>query len=100
MSKRHKKAIGWTLVDIQGISPSYYIHKIGLEEGQEGTIQFQRRLNPAMKEVVKKEMIIKWLDMGVIYPIADNEWSQYGGFDGLLQVECNDKERSLPPAFH
>ena len=25
-----------------------------------------------MKEVVKKE-IIKWLDLGVIYPIADSE---------------------------
>ncbi|KAA0038053.1 uncharacterized protein E5676_scaffold237G001390 [Cucumis melo var. makuwa] len=44
-----------------------------LEEGQEDTIQFQRWLNPAMKEVVKKE-IIKWLDAGVIYPITNSEW--------------------------
>ena len=26
-----------------------------------------------MQEVVKKE-IIKWLDAGVIYPIADSSW--------------------------
>ena len=38
--KRHKKAIGWTLAKIQGISPSYYMHKIKLEEGQTSTIQF------------------------------------------------------------
>ena len=35
------------------------------------SIEHQRRLNPPMQEVVKKE-IIKWLDAGVIYPIADS----------------------------
>ncbi|TYJ96913.1 uncharacterized protein E5676_scaffold220G00140 [Cucumis melo var. makuwa] len=38
MLKRHKKAIEWTLVTIQGISPSYCMHKIRLEKDQEGTI--------------------------------------------------------------
>ncbi|PIN18141.1 DNA-directed DNA polymerase [Handroanthus impetiginosus] len=33
----------------------------------------QRRLNPIMKEVVKKE-IIKWLDAGIIYSISDSSW--------------------------
>ena len=32
----------------------------------------QRRLNPNMKEVVKKE-IVKLLDAGIIYPIFNNE---------------------------
>ncbi|CAN6453639.1 unnamed protein product [Victoria cruziana] len=35
--------------------------------------KFQRKLNPALKEVVKKE-IIKWLDTGIIYLILDSEW--------------------------
>ena len=35
------------------------------------SIEHQRRLNPHMQEVVKKE-IIKWLDAGVIYLIADS----------------------------
>lgn len=61
------------LVDIRGISPSYCIHKIILEEGKDGSIERQHKLNPAMKEVVKKE-IIKWLDVGVIYPIFDSSW--------------------------
>ena len=33
----------------------------------------QRRLNPTMKEVVRKE-VLKWLDVGVIYPISDSSW--------------------------
>ncbi|CAN6458841.1 unnamed protein product [Victoria cruziana] len=32
-----------------------------------------RQLNPAMNEVVKKE-IIKWLDAGIIFLILDSEW--------------------------
>ena len=36
-------------------------------------IDHQRRLNPPKQEVVKKD-IIKWLDAGVIYPIADSSW--------------------------
>ncbi|PIN02745.1 DNA-directed DNA polymerase [Handroanthus impetiginosus] len=33
----------------------------------------QRKLNPIMKEAVKKE-IIKWLDARIIYPISDRSW--------------------------
>ena len=33
----------------------------------------QRRLNPLMKEVVRKE-VLKWLDARVIYPIFDSSW--------------------------
>ena len=31
--KKHKKAIGWTLADIPGISPSTCMHRINLEDG-------------------------------------------------------------------
>ena len=31
--KKHKKAIGWALVDIPGISPSTCMHRILLEDG-------------------------------------------------------------------
>ena len=33
----------------------------------------QRRLNPVMKEVVRKD-ILKCLDNGIIYPISDSSW--------------------------
>ncbi|CAN6687821.1 unnamed protein product [Malus baccata var. baccata] len=71
--KEHKTAIGWTLADIKGISPTTCMHHILLEEGAKPTREAQRRLNPQMMEVVKKE-IIKLLDCGVIYPISDSRW--------------------------
>ena len=69
----HKNAIGWTIADIKGISPLIYTHRSHLEEDVKPSRQPQRRLNPIMKEVVKKE-VLKLLDVGVIYPIADSKW--------------------------
>ncbi|KAJ8774906.1 hypothetical protein K2173_019910 [Erythroxylum novogranatense] len=37
------------------------------------SIEPQRRLNPAMKEVIRNE-IQKWLKAGIIYPISDSPW--------------------------
>ncbi|PIN22510.1 DNA-directed DNA polymerase [Handroanthus impetiginosus] len=67
----HKSAIGWTIADIKGISPSFCMHKVLLEDDQKPSVESQSSLNPIMKKVVKKE-IIKWLDAGIIYPISDN----------------------------
>ncbi|GJU92028.1 reverse transcriptase domain-containing protein [Tanacetum coccineum] len=36
-------------------------------------VQHQRRLNPKIHEVIKKE-VIKLLDVGLIYPISDSPW--------------------------
>jgi len=44
--KDHKRAIGWTLADIPGISPSFCMHRILLEEDAKPVRQPQRRLNP------------------------------------------------------
>ncbi|CAN6720974.1 unnamed protein product [Malus baccata var. baccata] len=71
--KEFKSALGWTLADIKGISPTTCLHHIFLEEEAKPTREAQRRLNPPMMEVVKKE-IIKLLDFGVIYPISDSRW--------------------------
>ncbi|MCI44576.1 hypothetical protein A2U01_0065815, partial [Trifolium medium] len=54
--KKHKKAIGWTLAYIPGISPSMYMHRILLEDGAKIVRQPQRRLNPLILDVVKKEV--------------------------------------------
>ncbi|XP_026449438.1 uncharacterized protein LOC113349647 [Papaver somniferum] len=71
--KEYKSAIGWTISDIKGINPSMCMHRILLEEGAKPTSEAQRRLNPPMMEVVKKE-ILKLLDVGVIYPTSDSKW--------------------------
>ena len=69
----HKDAIGWSLADLKGIYPSMCMHHILLEDGHKHSVEAQRRLNPKMKEVVRKE-VLKWLDVGVIYPILDSSW--------------------------
>jgi hypothetical protein len=55
--KENKEAIGWTVVDLKGIDPSIYMHRIHLEEGARSSYKAQRRLNPNMKEVVMKEVV-------------------------------------------
>jgi hypothetical protein len=54
--KRNKEAIGWSIDDLKGISPAYCMHKIKMEEEYKPVVQPQRRLNPAMSEVVRKEL--------------------------------------------
>ncbi|XP_068309872.1 uncharacterized protein [Pyrus communis] len=71
--KDHKTAIAWSIADIKGINPATCMHRILLEEGAKPTREAQRRLNPLMMEVVKKEDI-KLLDVGIIYPISDSKW--------------------------
>jgi hypothetical protein len=71
--REHKEAIGWTIEDIKGISPSLVMHKIHLEENSKPTREPQRRLNLTMQEVVRAE-VINLLDVGIIYPISDSKW--------------------------
>ncbi|XP_070004674.1 uncharacterized protein [Nicotiana sylvestris] len=68
-----KTTIGWTMADIKGISPAFCMHKIHLEEGHKPSREHQRKLNPNLKEVIKKE-VIKWLDASIIFPISYNNW--------------------------
>jgi hypothetical protein len=49
------------------------MHKIHLEENSKPSREPQRRLNLAMQEVVRTE-VIKLLDAGIIYPISDSKW--------------------------
>ena len=67
------EAFAWNIEDIKGISPSICMHKILMEGGHTPSIKRQRRLNPAMKEVVKTE-VLKWLQVGFIYAISDSPW--------------------------
>ena len=69
--RKHKESIAWSIEDLKGISPSICMHKILLEESARPTVEHQRRLNPVMKEVVRKE-VLKWLNVGFIYAISDS----------------------------
>ncbi|GJY54351.1 reverse transcriptase domain-containing protein [Tanacetum coccineum] len=50
-----------------------YFLPIQLLDDKKPDVQKQRRLNPNMQKVVKKE-IVKLLDTDIIYPIADSPW--------------------------
>ena len=68
-----KYKIAWSIEDLKGISPSICMHKILLEDNAKTSIEHQRRLNPVMKDVVRKE-VLKWLNAGFIYAILDSPW--------------------------
>ncbi|RVX10776.1 Transposon Ty3-I Gag-Pol polyprotein [Vitis vinifera] len=74
--RKHKKAIGWQISDLKGISPLICTHHIYMEEGAKPTHQPQRRLNPHMQEVVRAE-VLKLLQAGIIYPISDSAWDHF-----------------------
>nr|GFC07840.1 reverse transcriptase domain-containing protein [Tanacetum cinerariifolium] len=71
--KSHKRAIAWKLSDIQGINPEFCTHKILMEEDYKPAVHHQRRVNPKIHDVIKKE-VEKLLDAGLIYPISDSPW--------------------------
>nr|GEU86889.1 reverse transcriptase domain-containing protein [Tanacetum cinerariifolium] len=68
-----EKAISWKLTDIRGIDPEFCSHKILLEDDFSLKVQSQRRVNPKIHDVIKKE-VEKLLDAGLIYPIFDSPW--------------------------
>ena len=96
--RKYKEAIAWSIEDLKGISPSICMHKILLEDNAKTSIKRQRRLNPVMKEVVRKE-VLKWLNAGFIYAISDSSWvspvhvvPKKGGFTMIR----NEKNEPIP----
>nr|GEV11208.1 reverse transcriptase domain-containing protein [Tanacetum cinerariifolium] len=69
--KSHERAIAWKITDIKGIDPRFCTHKDDFKP----TVQHQRRVNPKIHEVIKKE-VIKLLDAGLIYLIFDSPWEK------------------------
>ena len=68
---KNKESIAWSIEELKGISPSIFLHKILLEETSKPYVEYQRRLNPVMKEVVRKE-VLKLLNACFIYAISDS----------------------------
>ncbi|GJX38959.1 reverse transcriptase domain-containing protein [Tanacetum coccineum] len=71
--KSHKRALAWQLFDIKGINSEFCTHKILIEDDFKPAVQHQRRVNPKIHEVIKKE-VLKLLDARLIYPISDSPW--------------------------
>nr|GEV63812.1 DNA-directed DNA polymerase [Tanacetum cinerariifolium] len=82
--KVRKKAIAWKLTDIRCIDPEFCSHKILLKEDFSPKVQSQRRVNPKIHDVIKKE-VKKLLDAGLIYPISDSPW---------IPIDPKDQEKT------
>nr|GEZ41831.1 reverse transcriptase domain-containing protein [Tanacetum cinerariifolium] len=82
--KSRKKAIAWKLTDIRGIDPEFYSHKILLEDDFSRKVQSQRRVNPKIHDIIKKE-VEKLLDAGLIYPISNSPW---------IPIDPKDQEKT------
>jgi len=83
------------MADIKGISPTIVQHRIQLTENAKPRRDPQRRMNPIIKEVVRKN-ILKCLDNGIIYPISDSSWVSHVQVvpkkSGITVVKNDDNE--------
>nr|GEZ81092.1 DNA-directed DNA polymerase [Tanacetum cinerariifolium] len=96
--KYHKRAIAWKIIDSKGIDPRFYTHKILMEEDYKPIVQSQRRVNPKIHEVIKKE-VIKLLDADMIYLIFDSPWvspSHWVPKKGGITVVENENNEIIP----
>nr|GEY28984.1 reverse transcriptase domain-containing protein [Tanacetum cinerariifolium] len=96
--KSHKRAISWKIYDIKGIDPRFCTHKILMEDDYKPAAQSQRRVNPKIHDVIKKE-VIKLLDAGMIYLISDSPWVSPIHFvpkKGGMTVVANENNELIP----
>nr|GEW16897.1 reverse transcriptase domain-containing protein [Tanacetum cinerariifolium] len=61
--KSHKQALAWQLSDIKGINPEFCSHKILMKDDFKPVVQHQRRVNPKIYEVIKKEKLLEDLQI-------------------------------------
>nr|GEW42491.1 DNA-directed DNA polymerase [Tanacetum cinerariifolium] len=83
---------------LPGIDPIFCTHKILMEEDYKTAVQSQRRVNPKIHDVIKKE-VIKLFDARMIYPISDSPWvspihcvPKKGGMTGV----ANENNELIP----
>nr|GEY25482.1 reverse transcriptase domain-containing protein [Tanacetum cinerariifolium] len=81
-----------------GIDPEFCSHKILLKEDYSPKVQSQRRVNPKIHDVIKKE-VEKLLDARLIYPISNSPWVSpihYVPKKGGMTVIKNDENELVP----
>jgi hypothetical protein len=71
--EKHRAVFGYSFQDLKGISPSLYTHHTPVDSEIPPSREPQGRLNNAMKDVVKKE-VLKLLHARIIYPVPYSEW--------------------------
>jgi hypothetical protein len=96
--EKHRSAFGYSLEDLKGICPALCTHHIPTDPTYPPSREPQRRLNNAIREVVKKE-VLKLLHAGIIYPVPHSEWIspvQVVPKKGGMTVVKNEKDELIP----
>ncbi|GKD89613.1 reverse transcriptase domain-containing protein, partial [Tanacetum coccineum] len=105
--KSHKRAIARKLSDIKGINPKFCTQKILMEEDYKPAVQHQRRVNPKIHDVIKKERKLNkatgkdhfplpFMDQ-MLERLAGNEYYCFlDGFSGYFQIpiDPHDQEKT------
>nr|GEW38633.1 reverse transcriptase domain-containing protein [Tanacetum cinerariifolium] len=106
--KSHKWAIAWKITDIKGIDLRFCTHKILMEEDYKPAVQSQRRVNPKIHEIIKKEVITRgklndvtrkdhfslpFMDQ-ILERLAGNEFYCFlDGFAGYFQIPIDFQDQ-------
>jgi uncharacterized protein YejL (UPF0352 family) len=96
--EKHRAVLGYSLQDLKGISPNLCTHRIPINPDSTPSREPQRRLNNAMREVVKKE-VLKLLHARIIYPVPNIEWVipvQVVPKKGGMTVVQNERNELIP----
>ena len=96
--EKHRSAIGYSFQDLKGINPALCTHSILIDPNSIPSREPQRRLNNAMREVVKKE-VLKLLHAWIIYPVPHSKWVspiQVVPKKGGMTIVKNEKNKLIP----
>jgi len=97
LEKQHS-AFGYSLQDLKGFSLALCTHHIPTDPNISPSREPQRRLNNAMREVVRKE-VLKLLHAGIIYVVLHSEWVspvQVVSKKGGMTVVQNERNELIP----
>ncbi|CAM8954167.1 unnamed protein product [Rhodiola kirilowii] len=97
--RKHRPALGYSIDDLKGIILDLCMHRINLEDDARPSRDALRRLNPKLNDVVKNK-ILKLLDTGIIYSVADSKWvkpvhvvPKKGGLT-VIPIHSEDQEKT------
>nr|GEU51131.1 reverse transcriptase domain-containing protein [Tanacetum cinerariifolium] len=91
--KSHKQAIAWKLSDIKGINPEFCTHKILMKDDFEPAVQHQRRVNPEIYNVIKKEggfTVVENEENEIILTRLVTGWRVCIDYHKLNEATCKD----------
>jgi hypothetical protein len=97
--EKHRAAFVYLLHDLKEISPILCTHHISTDPEVTPCREPQRRLNNAMREVVKKD-VLKLLHAEIIYPVSHSEWVssvQVVSKKGGMTIVKNERNELIPP---